>query len=305
MSNPQLRLPSLDLIRGFVAVGRRMSVTLAAKDLYLTQSAVSRQIHTLEEALGTRLFVRRHRAIAFTADGERLFRVSDAGLMRMQEVLEEIGGVSARRPVTISASVGFCGLWLLPRLGLLQQQSPGLDVRISAKNRLENIRQEGIDLAIRYSRKVDAPDDARRLFGETVLPVAHPSLGIGRISSADDLSGRVLLDYDDVVQPLLHWSGWLAAMGWGRGKPKAILRFNQYDQMIQAAVAGQGIALGRLELLRSMFADRRLVPLVTQKSAVKSEHAYWLLQAEAKPRADVQKVADWISAEARRGAAAA
>lgn len=305
MSNALSRLPSLDLIRGFVAVGRRMSITLAARDLFLTQSAVSRQIHALEDFLGTRLFVRRHRAIAFTADGERLFRVGAESLARLHEVLEEIGDARARRPVTISASVGFCGLWLLPRLGLLQQQSPGLDVRISAKNRLENIKSEGIDLAIRYSGKADAPDDAVRLFGETILPVAHPSLGAGRIASAADLSGKVLLDYDDVVQPLLRWNGWLEAMGWGGARPAAILRFNQYDQMIHAAVAGQGIALGRLELLRLMFADKRLAPLMAQKNACKSEHAYWLITADSEPRADVQKVAAWIRAEAKRGAAAA
>jgi DNA-binding transcriptional LysR family regulator len=94
-------------------------------------------------------------------------------------------------------------------------------------------------------------------------------------------------------------------MGWGRAKPKAILRFNQYDQMMHAAVAGQGIALGRLELLRMMFADRRLVPLMATKNACKSEHAYWLIQAEAEPRADVQTVATWIRAQAKRAAAAA
>ena len=304
MPDTLVRLPSLDLIRGFVAVGRRMSITLAAKDLFLTQSAVSRQVHTLEALLGTRLFVRRHRAITFTPDGERFFRVADDAARRIQQAVEELGGTAIRRPVTISASVGFCGLWLLPRLGLMQQHSPGLDVRISANNRFENAASEGIDLAIRYSRKSAAPTGATRLFGETILPVAHPSLGAGKLVSADDLSGQVLLELDDASLPLLQWRGWLETMGWGKGKPSGILRFNQYDQMIHAAVAGQGIALGRIELLGSMLADRRLVPLLARKNAVKSERAFWLIQADAKPREDVQRVVAWIRAQARQGAAA-
>jgi LysR family glycine cleavage system transcriptional activator len=90
MSIPLVRLPSLELIRGFVAVGRRMSITLAAQDLCITQSAVSRQIHALEEQLGATLLVRGHRSISFTAEGERLFRSADGAVQQMQDVIGEI-----------------------------------------------------------------------------------------------------------------------------------------------------------------------------------------------------------------------
>ena len=90
MSIALVRLPSLDLIRGFVAVGRRMSITLAAHDLCLTQSAVSRQVLALEDMLGVRLLVRGHRAIAFTPEGERLFRSADGAIQQLQDVIGAI-----------------------------------------------------------------------------------------------------------------------------------------------------------------------------------------------------------------------
>src|SRR5215470_8399395 len=103
---PLSRLPSLDLIRGFVAVGRRMSITLAAEDLFLTQSAVSRQIIALEEALHVQLLNRGYRAISFTEDGERLFRVADSAIQQLQDGVNALAARSDRRPVTITASIG-------------------------------------------------------------------------------------------------------------------------------------------------------------------------------------------------------
>ena len=116
MSTPLVRLASLDLLRGFVAVGRRMSITLAADDLCLTQSAVSRQVSALEEALGVKLLVRGHRSIAFTPEGERLFRSADSAVQQLQDAIGAIRVAAERRPVTITASIGVTGLWLLPRL---------------------------------------------------------------------------------------------------------------------------------------------------------------------------------------------
>src|SRR5687767_15071745 len=106
MSMSVVRLPSMDLIRSFVAVGRRMSITLAAEDLYVTQSAVSRQMHALEEMLGVKLLVRGHRSIRFTPEGERLFRVADTVIRQLHDVVESISASRDRRPVTVSAPTG-------------------------------------------------------------------------------------------------------------------------------------------------------------------------------------------------------
>lgn len=304
MSIQLVRLASLDLLRGFVAVGRRMSVTLAAQDLCLTQSAVSRQVHMLEDMLGVRLFVRGYRSISFSPEGERLFKIADVSIQHLQDVIGELSVSRERLPVTITASIGVTALWLLPRLPRLQQQHPDIDVRVAASNRNLDLRAEGVDLAIRYCRETVAPAGALRLFDEKVAPVAHPSLQIGPLASSSGVAAHVLLEFDDPGRPWLQWAGRLAALGTPPPRPKGVLRFNQYDSVIQAAVAGQGIALGRWALVSPLLADGRLVALGEVPTAIEAEHAYWLLQATPEPRAEVQTVIDWIRAESVRVEAA-
>lgn len=304
MPTPLVRLAPLDLIRGFVAVGRRMSITLAAQDLCLTQSAVSRQIRALEEAIGVKLLNRGYRSISFTAEGERLFRIADNAVQQLQDVFGALTDTKERLPVTITASIGVTALWLLPRLRRFQQQHPSIDVRVAANQKLLDLRSEGIDLAIRYCAEGSAPPGSVRLFGESVVPVAHPSLGVERFDSLEAIAAHVLLEFDDARRrPWLQWAERLDVMGFGAARPKGILRFNQYDQVIHAALAGQGIALGRLALVQPMLADKRLVALDAGNQAQPSGYAYWLICAEAEPREDVLHVMEWIKAEAGKDAA--
>ncbi len=301
MSLPLVRLSFLDLLRGYVAVGRRMSITLAAQDLCLTQSAVSRQVHALEVQLGVALLVRGHRSIAFTPEGERLFRSADGAVQQLQDVLGEIDTRGTLRPVVLSASIGVTGLWLLPRLSRFQTSHPGLDLRVSANNRVVDLRHENIDLAIRYTTAALAPKGAVRLFGQATAPVAHPRLGVKSLRSAQTLAKLTLLEFDDLRHPWLQWADWLGAMGWDSTKPKAVLHFNQYDQVIQAALDGQGVALGRIELVQPLVDAGRLVILAAPRQrgdATDNGHAYWLIRANERPREEVRRVADWIEAEA-------
>lgn len=302
MSIPLANLASLDLLRGFVAVGRRMSITLAAADLCLTQSAISRQVQALEETLGVKLFARGHRSIAFTADGERLFRSADGAVQQLQDVLGEIRTTGAARPVMLTASIGVTGLWLLPRLSRLQAAHPAIDLRVSANDRITDLRHDGIDLAIRYAAAPPASDAAVRLFGETVVPVAHPSFGAGTLRTARALARLTLLDFDapapGTQRPWLQWRGWLEAIGWAGTTPRSVLRFNQYDQVIQAALAGQGVALGRLPLMQPLLDEGRLVLAAPPERRIETHYAYWLIGAERAPRAAVRRVAEWIAAEA-------
>lgn len=289
-------LPSLDLLRGFVAVGRRMSITLAARDLFLTQSAVSRQIHALEAQLGVPLFTRGHRSIAFTPEGERLFRSADAAIRQLHDAVGELATQRRARPVTLSTTIGFTALWLMPRLGRFQREHPDVDVRVSAHNAVMDLRGSGIDLAIRYTSAQHAPAGARLLFEEVVVPVASPALGLGRLRSSRALSGQTLLEFEEPRYPWLQWRHWMDSRGWRAAR--GTLQFNQYDLVIQAALAGQGVALGRRELVRPLLEDGRLVALAPPRRGETQGYAYWLVRASGPARPEVDSVVAWIVREA-------
>lgn len=299
MSINLAKIPSVDLLRGFVAVGRRMSITLAAGDLFLTQSAVSRQIHGLESALGVKLFERAHRSIRFTPEGEQLYLAADSAMQLLQDALGALEDNLRRRPVTITASIGFVGLWLLPRLGAFQAQHPEIEVRLSANNQVVDLRQNGSDIAIRYGQEAGMPAGARRLFGETIFPVVHPSLGLTRLDNPALIEQSTLLEFEGDPSGWWQWDSWLESQGWSGVKPKGILRFNLYDQLIHAAVAGQGIALGRGQLISPMLADGRLVALPTPLPGPRSNKVYSIIQRDAEPSPQAQTLIDWIRAEAR------
>lgn len=280
-----------------------MSITLASQDLCLTQSALSRQVQALETFLGHRLLVRGHRSIEFTSEGRRLFRSADAMLEQLGEVVAAMRPQEGRQAVTISASIGVTALWILPRLNAFQQAAPGIDVRVAANNRLVDLEREHIDLAMRYCRPEQVPEGAWRLFDEALLPVAHPSLGVTAIEDAPQLRRQVLLEFDDVSRPWLQWAAWLGASGSGRAKPnvkpKGILRFNQYDQVVQAALAGQGVALGRLELVRPLLEQGKLV-VASARPCMSSDYVYCLIARRTNTSGDALIVRDWILAEAAK-----
>lgn len=290
--------PLMEPLRGFVAVGRRMSISAAARDLCLSQSALSRQVRALEERLQVKLFVRGHRSIAFTQEGERLFCISNSALEQLQHAFGTLRVAARQAPVTLSASIGVAGLWLLPRLGRFQARHPEVDLRVAAEDRVVDLVTEGVDLAIRYGQPATSRRGAVRLFGETVVPIAHPSLGVQCLDSSRDLADHVLLEFENPGRPWLHWDGWLAAIGFRGAKPRSFLRFNQYDQVVRSAIAGHGIALGRIELIRPMLEDHSLVTVKMPRPGPMNDYGYWLLKADEHPRPSVAAVIAWIKAEA-------
>lgn len=169
-------------------------------------------------------------------------------------------------------------------------------MRVAADNRLIDIDRESVDIAIRYSLRDSVPDTAAWMFGESVVPVAHPSLN-ARELDARELQRHVLLEFDDPTRPWLQWSEWLNARGLNRARAKGMLRFNQYDQIVLAALAGHGIALGRLALIAPMLADGRLQPVGGQ-AALATEHAYWLVRNARRSTADADVVAAWLMQQA-------
>lgn len=295
MRDPLLHLPPLDPLRGFVAAARHLSFTRAAEELCLTQSAISRQVQTLEHALGVALFVRGVRTLALTEHGARLAAAAE-GWLHEYAALAAALREPVVRPVTVSTTIGIAALWLIPRLTRFQERHPDIDVRIDASNRVVDLAREDIDLAIRYCADRDAPPHAERLFGESIVPVASPALA-ARGLDRDTLPDSVLLDYDDVRYPWLRWNEWLAAMGLEKVRPRAVLTFSHYDQIIQAAVGGQGYALGRRALVSALIAEGRLAVVGADVREVQGR-SHWLIVAPRPPSAQIVRFAQWIREEA-------
>ncbi len=206
-----LNLPPLELFRGFVAVGRSLSITAAARELAITQPALSRQIHALEDALGCALFVRHHRSLELTPEGTRLLRTADAWLDQLGEAIEALRPVDPSS-VAITTSSSFAALWLLPHLGELQGSHPDVDLRVVASNRVLDLEREAVDLAVRYCPAEHAPSGAVRLFGEDLVPVATRAVDL---EDPLQLGKAVLLDYDDPAHP----TGWCRGAGRSGGTP--------------------------------------------------------------------------------------
>lgn len=298
MNTPLLHLPPLDPLRGFVAAARALSFTRAAEVLCLTQSAVSRQVQALEEGLGVSLFVRGTRTLTLTPEGERLARLAEDWLRDYADYAASLRHAQLRPPVTVTATIGISALWLLPRLREFQALHPDVDVRLASSNRIVDLHREGIDLALRYCPDRDVPDGSLRLFGETVFPVASPALGVAELNAAT-LPELTLLYFDVPGFAWLNWEDWLTADDLGAIRPRGTLHFNHYDQLIQAAVAGQGIAIGRAELVSPLLERGQLRRIGSAHRAV-GGRGYWLVQADANPRDDVRRFAGWIAEVARQ-----
>src|SRR5207302_1251573 len=167
----------LDLLVGFEAAARHLSFTKAGAELYLTQSAVSRQIKELEEQLGVSLFQRRHRALSLTEPGHQLYATAAQVLSTMRSAAQRLRTHSARRrPLSVTTTNSSAALWLIPRLAGFTREHPGVDVRITAETRVQDLERDGLDLAIPHGPAARAGPSAVRLFGERVLPVCSPRL---------------------------------------------------------------------------------------------------------------------------------
>jgi len=159
------RLPSLDLLKGFEAAARQLSFTRAAEELFLTQSALSRQMQTLEEQIGFALFERRHRELRLTDAGQILQATARNVLDELAQAVAKIRREQKALPLTVSTNQPFASVWLIPRLARFRARHPAIDVFISADNRIVDLERERIDLAVRYCTEAMAPPGAVRLFG--------------------------------------------------------------------------------------------------------------------------------------------
>lgn len=294
-------LPSLELLKAFEAAARQLSFTRAGSELFLSQSAVSRQIQQLEAQLGTPLFIRRTRALLLTEAGQRYYREVNQALNQLRAAGASLAATPTGRLVTVTTTMTFASLWLVSGLADFQRQHPDIEVRIAADNVVRDLEGSQLDVAIRYGTRQSAGADALRLFGEYVLPVCSPALARkNSLRRADDLNRFVLLHFEDPVQitPWLTWDVWFESMKAPPPAPKGVLRFSHYDMMLRAAMNGQSMALGRMPLIASSLVNGALVaPLQQAQSRSKSQHrAYWLIaSAVSRERPQVRTFIHWLT----------
>lgn len=304
MSKDPARLPPLDLLVSFEAVARQGSITRAAAERFITQSAMSRQIQALESELGTPLFQRRHRALALTDAGRRLLAACTALLGQLRETMAAIRAPNAREQLAVTTTPSFASLWLIPRLAGFTREHPGVDVRLDASFERRDLKRDGFDLAVRYGPA--ATTEGQRLFGEAIVAVCSPALVKQRgaaLATPADLTQHTLLQVAAGMtggMPL-EWESWLQAAGLPQVQPRSTLTFSNYNEAIAAAVAGQGVALGRRPLIDALLRKRQLV--VPFGSATGTERAYFLVvESAARQRDAVQALERWLVAQAKMSA---
>ncbi len=294
------RLPPLDLLLSFEAAADTLSFTEAASRRFVTQSAISRQIKSLEDSLGVALFVRGHRSLTLTEEGEKLRVACRDALATLRDTVERLRAPNARQVLTLTTTPGLAALWLIPRLARFTRGHPGVDVRIDASFEVRDFERDGIDIAVRYGAVGASP--GTKLFDEEVFPVCAPALLAEGppIERPADLARHTLLRVDQHVAsgPLTEWQPWFNAMGVPDLEPQSELSFTNYDVVVSAAVHGQGVAMGRRPLVDALLADGRLVaPL---GGTLSSARAYFLVLApRSETRPEALALRDWLIDEAR------
>ena len=295
-------LPALDLLVGFEAAARHLSFTKAGEELFLTQSAVSRQIKELEEQLGVELFQRRHRALALTGAGKSFYASAAQVLTTMRAATEQLRTQAGKKGLSVTTTNSFAALWLIPRLAGFTRTHPGVDVRIMAETRVQDLDRDGLDVAVRHGPASLAGSNAVRLMGERVFPVCSPKLLRDKskpLREPQDLRYHCLLQYDDPEgrHPWLHWKTWLEVERIADLRPAGTLSFSGYEQIIPAAIAGHGVALGRSPLVKDLIASGELV--APFKSSADPSRAYYaVVSKSAEGRPEVAEFVVWLRQEA-------
>lgn len=289
------RLPPLNGLRVFEVVTRHLNFRLAAEELGVTQGAVAQQIRGLEAELGLTLFERLPRTLALTEAG----RSYVTNIRRAFELIAEATETLKPEPrhLTISVTPTFASRWLIPRLPNFTAAHPDIDLRIVATDRISNFQTDAVDLAVRQGRPPFAPGlNAELLFEQVIVAVGSPLLieKLGPPRQGDNLARYALLH--DAHN---FWPQFLdRAFPEGAIASAKNIRFNQTSLAIEAAIAGQGLALASLLFVQEDIASGRLVrPFPTELSA--RPDFYIVSPGKARHLDSVAKVRGWLMSAAR------
>jgi len=294
------KLPPLKSLQAFEAAGRHLSFTAAARELNVTPGAISQQMRMLEEFLEVRLFKRLNRAIVLTDAGQLFLPLVSKGFDNFGEAVALLRNNRADGPLTITAAASFISNWLIPRLGRFKARHPEIDVRIDTSNRLVDFMHEDIDLGIRFGNGYYPELQTVFLFSYDLIPVCAPELmqagkGLEKIS---DLNHHTLLhsDYGTLDAAFPDWEMWLKVVGEETVDTGHGIYFSQADQLFQAALDGQGVALIANVMVERALAEGRLVQPFSASLPVKM--SYHFVTSPAKARiAKVTAFREWILEE--------
>ncbi len=284
----------------FEVCGRLLSFTRAAEELGVSQPAVSLAIRQIEQAIGQDLFERRHRAIRLTDAGERFYNEISASFERLLQAAREVNRNPDADLVTLSISTAFANYWIMPRMTRLHRSHPDIDLRLQVVDKDVDLEHENVSLGIRRGRGNWAGYDSATIAREELFAVASPAYlsANPRPASIDDLLPHQFIHLEEPYRPRPKWRDWFESFGVDFVDKGEGLRLNDYALVIQAAMAGEGIAMGWQHVVDSLINKRLLVPVLPQSWKTGEEfHLIWADRTELSQPA--QQVRDWIIEEAR------
>ncbi|MBB1250553.1 LysR family transcriptional regulator [Rhizobium sp. G21] len=280
----------------FEAAARLSSFTKAAIELGVTQAAVSRQIHLLEEDFGFPLFARSHRRVALTDKGRMLSEAASGAFNLLAESVADLRRGGESDDLTISATVAFSHFWLVPRISEFSRQYPDINLRIVTQDVMPDLERAEMDIAVRFGNGMWPGGHAEALFEDEIFPICSPDFArsAGPIRAPGDLIHHSLISNDTDDPMWTGWNEWLSAFSVVVPRKTLGLRCSFYTEAIYAALNGHGIALGWKHLVRDLLDQHRLVQLTD--AAVKPRGAYFaVVPTRRAPKESVRLFREWLS----------
>ncbi len=282
---------SLVALRAFETAARHMSFKTAAAELNLSATAISHQVRSLEKTMGHPLFNRQVRKVTLTAEGEELARSLTPAFQSINATIRKLQSQTGRHTVTLGAGPIFAARWLAPRLGLFWKLNPDIDLRLHHSPLPVHQQMTSYDMAVAWGKNEWRELQADPLLSVRVTPIYAPNAEFARNEITDPTD---LLKY-----PLLHhrdhnaWRMWLDTMGVRRSGKVSGIVFEDANVQLQAALEGQGIALGFLPLIEDEISAGRLIQ--PWKETVKPIESYFLLyHPHSIARRPVARVREWL-----------
>ena len=287
----------------FEVCARLLSFTRAGEELGVSQPAVSLAIRQLEEAIGQALFHRRHRRIELTEAGERFYGAVATSFERLLQAAREVNRGDEEGLVTLSISTAFANYWVMPRMTRLHRSQPNVDLRLQVVDKDVDLEYENVSLGIRRGRGGWPGYDSVDIAREEIFAVASPVYlqSNPRPKTIEDLLEHQFIHLEEPFRPRPAWRDWFASFDVDFVDKGEGLRLNDYALVIQAAMAGEGIAIGWRHVTESLIKKRLLVPVLPQSWITGEEfHLIWSDRTELSESA--QQVRDWIIEEAKAAA---